>query len=128
MLRLAWRNLLHDKVRLTVTLTGISFAVVLMVVELGLFVGSLGRHHTFILLPRDVADLHLPSDLAGVTPLEYNDQRLTADRILVLGPSDRFLRYVATVLPTLGEARILQTTFERLLGVADRSFVRSLQA
>ncbi|MEO8697872.1 MAG: AAA family ATPase [Acidimicrobiales bacterium] len=50
--------------------------------------------------------------------LVYNDQRLTADRILVLGPSDRFLRYVATVLPTLGEARIMQTTFERLLGVS----------
>lgn len=36
---LAQRNLLHDKVRLTVTLTGIVFAVVLIVVELGLFVG-----------------------------------------------------------------------------------------
>ncbi len=36
---LARRNLLHDKVRLTVTLTGIVFAVVLIVVELGLFVG-----------------------------------------------------------------------------------------
>ncbi|HLH10009.1 MAG TPA: ABC transporter permease [Terriglobales bacterium] len=36
---LAERNLLHDKVRLTVTLTGIVFAVVLIVVELGLFVG-----------------------------------------------------------------------------------------
>jgi putative ABC transport system permease protein len=36
---LARRNLLYDKVRLTVTLTGIVFAVVLIVVELGLFVG-----------------------------------------------------------------------------------------
>jgi putative ABC transport system permease protein len=36
---LAERNLFHDKVRLTVTLTGIVFAVVLIVVELGLFVG-----------------------------------------------------------------------------------------
>src|ERR1700733_13770275 len=36
---LARRNLLHDKVRLTVTLTGIVFAVVLIVVGLGLFVG-----------------------------------------------------------------------------------------
>ncbi|MBZ5547589.1 MAG: ABC transporter permease [Acidobacteriia bacterium] len=36
---LAQRNLMHDKVRLTVTLTGIVFAVVLIVVELGLFVG-----------------------------------------------------------------------------------------
>jgi DNA helicase IV len=50
--------------------------------------------------------------------LVYNDQRITADRILVVGPSDRFLRFVAAVLPTLGEARIAQTTFERLLGPA----------
>lgn len=36
---LARRNLFHDRVRLTVTLTGIVFAVVLIVVELGLFIG-----------------------------------------------------------------------------------------
>src|SRR5271157_1090715 len=36
---LAQRNLFHDKVRLAVTLTGIVFAVVLIVVEMGLFVG-----------------------------------------------------------------------------------------
>ena len=36
---LAQRNLTHDKVRLTVTLTGIVFAVVLIVVQLGLFIG-----------------------------------------------------------------------------------------
>lgn len=36
---LAERNLFHDKIRLTVTVTGIVFAVVLIVVELGLFVG-----------------------------------------------------------------------------------------
>jgi putative ABC transport system permease protein len=36
---IARRNLFHDRVRLTVTLTGITFAVVLMVVELGFFNG-----------------------------------------------------------------------------------------
>jgi len=36
---LAWRNLVHDKIRLGVTLTGIVFAVVLIVVQLGLFLG-----------------------------------------------------------------------------------------
>jgi DNA helicase IV len=50
--------------------------------------------------------------------LVYNDQRLTADRILVLGPSERYLRFVATVLPSLGEARVVQTTFDRLLGAS----------
>ncbi|QXC60230.1 AAA family ATPase [Aquihabitans sp. G128] len=48
--------------------------------------------------------------------LVYNDTRLTAGRILVVGPSDKFLRFVSAVLPTLGEARIVQTTFDRLLG------------
>lgn len=50
--------------------------------------------------------------------LVYNDTRLTAGKILVVGPSDRFLRFVAAVLPALGEARIVQTTLERLLGPA----------
>lgn len=48
--------------------------------------------------------------------LVYNDRRILAADILVLGPSDRYLRYIASVLPTLGEARVRQTTFARLLG------------
>jgi DNA helicase IV len=48
--------------------------------------------------------------------LVYNDQRVTAERILILGPSDRYLRFISTVLPTLGEIRVMQTTFDRLLG------------
>ena len=36
---LAQRNLFHDKVRLLVTLTGVVFAVVLIVVQIGLFIG-----------------------------------------------------------------------------------------
>ena len=48
--------------------------------------------------------------------LVYNDTRITAERILVLGPSDRYLKFVSTVLPTLGEARVMQSTFARLLG------------
>ena len=36
---LAWRNLLHDRVRFAVTLTGIVFSVLLSAIQLGLFVG-----------------------------------------------------------------------------------------
>jgi putative ABC transport system permease protein len=39
MSRLAYRNLFHDKTRLVVTLTGIAFAIVLMLIQLGLFIG-----------------------------------------------------------------------------------------
>lgn len=38
---LAWKNLLHDKVRLVVTLTGIVFALVLIAVQFGMFLGFL---------------------------------------------------------------------------------------
>ena len=48
--------------------------------------------------------------------LVYNDRRLTSDKILIVGPSDRYLRFVSAVLPTLGEAAIKQTTFDSLLG------------
>jgi putative ABC transport system permease protein len=52
---LAWRNLVHDKVRFAVTVTGIVFAVVLIVVELGLFVGFTTT--TSSLIDRSGADL-----------------------------------------------------------------------
>jgi putative ABC transport system permease protein len=39
MTRLAYRNLFHDKTRLVVTLTGIAFAIILMLIQLGLFIG-----------------------------------------------------------------------------------------
>jgi putative ABC transport system permease protein len=52
---LAWRNLIHDKVRLAVTVTGIVFAVVLIVVEFGLFLGFTST--TSNLIDRSGADL-----------------------------------------------------------------------
>src|SRR5207253_6483926 len=53
--------------------------------------------------------------------LVYNDRRVTSDQILVLGPSERYLRFVATVLPTLGEAKVKQTTFATLLGPSNEA-------
>lgn len=41
-----------------------------MLLELGLFVGHLGRERTFIICGRD-AELKLPSDLAGITPATF---------------------------------------------------------
>jgi putative ABC transport system permease protein len=39
-LTLAFRNLFHDRIRLTVTLVGILFAIVLVAVQLGLYLGA----------------------------------------------------------------------------------------
>src|SRR5712692_5090775 len=56
---LAWRNLVHDKVRLLVTVTGVVFAVVLIVVQLGLFLGFATT--TSSLIDRSRADLWMTS-------------------------------------------------------------------
>src|SRR5262249_38031107 len=66
MASLALRNLLHDRVRLAVTLTGIVFSVVLSAIQLGLFVGF--RHATSDLIRLSGADVWIKS--AGVTHLE----------------------------------------------------------
>ena len=49
-----------------------------IVFELGLFIGALGKERCFILKPRDV-DLHLPTDLLGVTPADYEPNRSDGD-------------------------------------------------
>src|ERR1700677_4349032 len=56
---LAKRNLFHDKIRLAVTLTGVVFAVVLIVVELGLYFGF--RAKTSLLIDNSKADLWITS-------------------------------------------------------------------
>ena len=49
--------------------------------ELGLFVGSIGKDRCFIVKPRN-DDLHIPTDLLGLTPADYeanrSDNNLTA--------------------------------------------------
>jgi CRP/FNR family transcriptional regulator, cyclic AMP receptor protein len=41
-----------------------------VVFELGMFIGRLSRHRTFLVHP-SLRDLVLPSDLKGITPISY---------------------------------------------------------
>jgi hypothetical protein len=43
-----------------------------VVFELGLFIGKLGRDRNFFVVPKGDEQMHLPSDLAGVTPATYD--------------------------------------------------------
>lgn len=66
MASLAKRNLFHDKVRLAVTLTGIVFAVVLVAIQLGLFIGF--RTATSNVIDNSGVDLWIGS--TGVSHIE----------------------------------------------------------
>src|SRR5579862_9868892 len=43
--------------------------------ELGLFTGRLGLGRTFFMIPDDIREFHPPSDLLGITPLQYKVSR-----------------------------------------------------
>jgi hypothetical protein len=45
-----------------------------VIFETGLFIGKLGREKVYFLIPEGIKDLHLPSDLLGVTYGTYNSK------------------------------------------------------
>ena len=75
--------------------------------ELGLFVGRLGRHRSIFLTPKG-ADLHIPSDLLGVTGISFvihgNETNLNA----ALGPAANRIRNALKNIETSqpGEGRM----------------------
>ena len=69
-----------------------------VVFELGIFVGRLDAANAFFLIPDDVSDFHLPSDLLGHTPLKYKSGRENLEA--ALGPACNKLR---TAIAELGD-------------------------
>ncbi|WP_082605542.1 TIR domain-containing protein [Curvibacter sp. PAE-UM] len=54
--------------------------------ELGLFLGKLGRDRAFFLIPDNITDLHLPTDLLGITPGKYEGSRSDTNLQAATGP------------------------------------------
>ncbi|EPJ1367222.1 TIR domain-containing protein [Vibrio fluvialis] len=59
--------------------------------ELGLFIGKLGKRRCFIVMPDNV-DLHIPTDLVGVTPAKYSGARDKSEIAASLGPACHEIR------------------------------------
>jgi DNA helicase II / ATP-dependent DNA helicase PcrA len=71
--------------------------------------------------------------LHRIAYLLHNHRSLTADKMLVLGPNQTFLSHVSAILPSLGQRRVPQKTFDawttELLGKLDyESQEESLEA
>lgn len=70
-----------------------------VIFELGLFMGAIGRERTFFLLGRGEG-INLPSDLAGVTHLEYDARRDALELESAVQPAvQRIKRQMKTVHP-----------------------------
>jgi hypothetical protein len=65
-----------------------------VVFELGLFMGRLTRERTFILRPRGIGDLRIPTDLAGIEPVDFETGRRDKNDRAALGPACDEIRKV----------------------------------
>lgn len=65
-----------------------------LIFELGLFIGRIGLERTFFIIPSHSKDIHLPSDLLGLTPAYFDATRKDKNSRAALGPSCNQIRQV----------------------------------
>lgn len=76
-----------------------------VIFEFGLFNGRLGRDRVFFIRP-DGCDLHLPTDLLGITPGSYNPKREDGRLQAATGPACNQIREAIKKLPIISSKSI----------------------
>jgi putative ABC transport system permease protein len=93
MIRLAWRNLVHDRTRLAISVGGIALAVVLILVVAGIFAGSEEHAVAYVknqpaqlwAMQTGVENLHMSSSLIDAATVEaIQSQALVAEAVPLL--------------------------------------------
>ena len=72
-----------------------------VLLEFGIFAGTIGISNCFIVMPRDSNKFHFTSDLLGVTTLKYNSNRQDNNLKAALGPAvSRIRDQIQNFVPT----------------------------
>ena len=79
-----------------------------VIFEMGLFVGAIGKERSFILKPRDV-EMHLPSDLLGVTPADYDSNRSDFDLVSATSRACSLIKSEVARLGTVNRASLSES-------------------
>ncbi len=85
-----------------------------LLLELGLFIGHLGRKRVFIVIP-DKPEIKLPSDLLGVKPTKYRTDRSDGNLAASVSPA------ASEVLTAIAREGLRDNTLADRLGVHDIS-------
>jgi hypothetical protein len=63
-----------------------------VILEFGIFFGSLGRHRSFLVVPSGVRTMHLPTDLDGLVYARYQRDRADGNLTAALSPACEKIR------------------------------------